>query len=289
MNRGVNNKKICVWETDSIQFVKYIECKIYETFQKLANEQLTTTPILAPEATSVQNQLEQDQQLLDDQPLSPKSDKDPLENVKVMYNGRDILDICSNIKNSWNVRYTYLPENNFTMYLANRSQYHRLGSSWNTKEYSLDLCTRCCFQYPVKYKEKPSSETDDIMPLVTIYPDNHRLTLKIGVAPKRINAINNQPSTQPPPNHGNINANYNPYSFKPATPNSFYMNNNNNINNNNMASGYNGMGIGMGNPGSGTTTPKPYPNINRPHHNQSGINYNNNNNNKMPYKMYSHF
>lgn len=91
------------------------------------------------------------------------SEKKRFDNLKIMYNGRDILDFCANIANkSWNVQYTHLPENNFPMYLANRSQYHRLGASWNTKEYTLDTCRKCLFQYPVKYPDYQTSNTNAI-------------------------------------------------------------------------------------------------------------------------------
>lgn len=75
------------------------------------------------------------------------------EDLKILYNGRDILDLGGNIQTNskrWNLRYTYLPENNnIPMFLANRSQYHRLGANGHIQDYSLIKCENCDFQYPI--------------------------------------------------------------------------------------------------------------------------------------------
>lgn len=256
----------------------------------MANEQLATTPILTPEATLVQSKVEQEQnQTQESEPHEEKPENHQLikqqqqqiqqslqaekqlwNDIKVIYNGRDILDICSNFKNSWNIRYTYLPENNFQMYLANRSQYHRLGDSYNTREYSLDICRRCYFQHPVKFQEPTvNNNSDDIMPLVTIFPDNHHLlsTKYAGISanrantPNRINAINILQSSS---NHdigsGAIAANAIVYanhtmdkSLKSRTPTNFYSNNTNKSNNNTIKTNcFNGIiNAGLGNIGIG--------------------------------------
>lgn len=262
--------------------------------QKLASEQLTTTPIIAPEATVQTNQEQpteqpehqqsqpQPEQKEPQQEIVLEADKDQsLSDIKVIHNGRDILDICSNINNSWNIRYTYLPENNFQMYLANRSQYHRLSATWNTREYSLDICRRCYFQYPVKYQENAEVDLDDVMPLVTIYPDNHYLGLKFANATymSRSNAIahNSQSLVTPPPpppppaplplsssdrslNHGiplygSMYGNNNPASLKSQTPTNFFNNNNSHGGNNGSNNASNGVyGNGLTNSAFGGMT-----------------------------------
>lgn len=163
-------------------------------------------------------------------------DKDySLEYVKVMYNGRDILDIASNINASWNIQYTYLPDNNFAMYWPNRSQYHRLGDSYNTREYSLEICRRCYFQYPVKYEEPiNTTNTEDILPCVTIYPDNHHLTNKL--ANNNTNNYNrpnmlSYRSSQTSVLHDLAIANYYNLNLRPQTP-SGNLSNGNTITNN---------------------------------------------------------
>lgn len=60
------------------------------------------------------------------------------------------LNLALTLKDySWNMRYAELPENNLTMFLANRSQYHRLGTNGHIQEYSLNKCQCCDFKYPV--------------------------------------------------------------------------------------------------------------------------------------------
>lgn len=300
---------------------------------------MTTTPIIAPEATSVQSTVEQQQQQQQTQQSEPQheqpenqqliqqqqqheilparesfipsretnfdtleTDKQLWNDIKVIYNGRDILDICSNIKNSWNIRYTYLPENNFQMYLANRSQYHRLGESYNTREYSLDICRRCYFQHPVKFQENAADNSDDIMPLVTIFPDNHHfLPIKYaGVpantatinTPNRINAINVQQTTS---NHGigngaiaaavaantiaYTNHMINNKNLKSQTPTNFFNNNTNNINSNALkTNGFNSIiNNGLGNIGMGNYSNNSKNGMENPTIGSSRMNSNNNN------------
>lgn len=268
---------------------------------------MTTSPIIAPEAT-VQTIIEQEPIEQPEHELSPSqsseleepeeddddTEKDQeqlqqqqqpqppleaekitgLENVKVFINGRDILDIWSNINNSWNIRYTYLPENNFQMYLANRSQYHRLSATWNTREYSLDMCRRCYFQYPVKYLDNATAQlqAEDVMPMVTIYPDNHYLGQKftnasylsrsniMGMA-QQLSAQQALTAPTPPlppappssfnermnhgiPVYGNMYGNGNSTGLKSLTPTNFYNVPSGNGNNNAAISG-NAFGNGL--------------------------------------------
>lgn len=73
------------------------------------------------------------------------------KNLKVIYQGRDILDFGSNVANqSWNVQYAHLPEQNYQMYMNNRSQYNRLAPGYESPEnYSLNACSKCTFHFPV--------------------------------------------------------------------------------------------------------------------------------------------
>lgn len=97
-----------------------------------------------------------------DDPISDEmADEIRYKNLKIIYGGRDILDFCGNIANkSWYIQYTYLPEKNISMCLANRSQYHRLSVGWDPKGAKLDTCRKCAFQYPVKvpdFQAKPTA------------------------------------------------------------------------------------------------------------------------------------
>lgn len=78
--------------------------------------------------------------------------------MSIKYGGRNILDLGSNLAGAqadWPLQYTNLPENNFPMYLANRSQYHRLGPSGHVQEFTVTVCScrsrngTCAFAYPV--------------------------------------------------------------------------------------------------------------------------------------------
>lgn len=85
-------------------------------------------------------------------------DKIRYRNLKVIYGGRDILDLSGNLANkSWHTQYAYLPEINFKMLMDNRSQYNRLSSGYHENpnhDYILSKCGSCTFQYPVVITEK---------------------------------------------------------------------------------------------------------------------------------------
>lgn len=71
-------------------------------------------------------------------------------NEKIEYQGRDILDLAKNLKDSsWKFQYAQLPDKNMAMFMANRSQYHRLGANGLNREYDLASCQKCTFQFPV--------------------------------------------------------------------------------------------------------------------------------------------
>ncbi|XP_031617524.1 probable cyclin-dependent serine/threonine-protein kinase DDB_G0292550 [Contarinia nasturtii] len=81
-------------------------------------------------------------------------------NLKIMYDGRNILDFSANVANkSWNVQYAHLPEKNIEMYINNRSQYNRLASGYEGPEnYALSKCNfcKCKFEYPVLNFDVPT-------------------------------------------------------------------------------------------------------------------------------------
>ncbi|XP_055685506.1 uncharacterized protein LOC129791376 [Lutzomyia longipalpis] len=71
------------------------------------------------------------------------------QDCKIMYGGRNIIDMGSNLTNgSLKIRFTELPENNFPMFLSNRSQYHRLGAHGHIQEYTLIRCSCCGLMIP---------------------------------------------------------------------------------------------------------------------------------------------
>lgn len=70
--------------------------------------------------------------------------------LKIEYQGRDILDLGKNLTDSsWKFQYARLPDNNVSMFMANRSQYHRLGANGLNREYELATCHKCTFPFPV--------------------------------------------------------------------------------------------------------------------------------------------
>lgn len=82
------------------------------------------------------------------------------KNLKIMYEGRNILDFSANVANeSWNVQYAHLPEKNYEMYINNRSQYNRLASGYEGPEnYQMSKCNlcKCSFEYPVMNYDVPA-------------------------------------------------------------------------------------------------------------------------------------
>lgn len=92
----------------------------------------------------------------DDDKASIDLDLIRYKNLKIMYEGRNILDFRANIMDahSWNVQYAQLPQQNYQMYINNRSQYNRLASGYESPEnYTLNACNKCGFQYPVMNAE----------------------------------------------------------------------------------------------------------------------------------------
>ncbi|CAG9784606.1 unnamed protein product [Diatraea saccharalis] len=80
--------------------------------------------------------------------------KEKVEDVKVMYGGRDILNLMSNLTDTrWSYRATLLPSNNPTLFFANRSQYHRLGPYGTRTQYVNDSCRACGFSWVVGASE----------------------------------------------------------------------------------------------------------------------------------------
>lgn len=101
-----------------------------------------------------------------EEPSAPIED-DAIFDVKIGYNGRDILDLAKNLtdNNAWKFQYADLPNNNVQMFMANRSQYHRLGADGLNCEYDLASCPRCAFKYPVMSPGKAQNN----MPSVKMY------------------------------------------------------------------------------------------------------------------------
>ncbi|XP_026757174.2 uncharacterized protein LOC113516884 [Galleria mellonella] len=76
--------------------------------------------------------------------------KENIEDVKINYGGRDLLNLMSNLTDSrWSYRATVLPPNNPALFFANRSQYHRLGPYATRTQYVKDTCRDCGFTWVV--------------------------------------------------------------------------------------------------------------------------------------------
>lgn len=288
------------------------EEEIVETSSEQTIEAVAVEPTIGAAASAV--------------PVTPATevvDDDDIryKNLKVMYGGRDILDFCANISNkSWHVQYTYLPEKNISMCLANRSQYHRLSATWDAKESKMDTCRKCSFQYPVK---TPDFQCQPVKKTTALDAINSK-----GLTDNNMNRNRASPmfngNQQKSMNMFNTNNNMNNPNvglyeymsmFQKQNSAATAMNNNNNASKQaNYGFQYNGNGNGNNNPngfmnnfnqGINNTNAnnnmlnnKQLYAMHRQNLNNSNNANNNNNNNmnanannyvKMPYKMYSHF
>ncbi|KAK2584794.1 hypothetical protein KPH14_007112 [Odynerus spinipes] len=78
-----------------------------------------------------------------------KSYEKPNCNSKIVYNGRDILNLGANIREPfWQMRTPNLSLHNLKTIMANRSIYYRLGEKGLTEEYPTRNCNECGFCEP---------------------------------------------------------------------------------------------------------------------------------------------
>lgn len=80
----------------------------------------------------------------------------PPNDAKVIYNGRNVLDLGGNLTDpKWQFRSAELPAGNSKMFFENRSQYHRVATSTADYNVSADIeevweqCKSCDFRYPI--------------------------------------------------------------------------------------------------------------------------------------------
>lgn len=77
------------------------------------------------------------------------------EKVELDHCGRDILDLGANLVTQFPLRATELPEKNLTLFLQNRSQYHRLGKFGTVEKlYFADCKKKCGFSFPIPPGQK---------------------------------------------------------------------------------------------------------------------------------------
>jgi hypothetical protein len=165
----------------------------------------------------------------------------------VVVNGRDILDLYANLRNSaFNLRYTDLPEKNMNLFFANRSQYHRLGANGHVQEYTLVKCNCCDFEYPINGYLTPNNNNNNNKNNITLSTAINNNFMGNNIANNAKNMINNVANTnvnnmmpfgntfnQQQLNNNANNTSYMYYqNMKTASP--YYNNNNNNSSNNNM-------------------------------------------------------
>lgn len=209
------------------------------------------------------------------------------KNLKIMYGGRDILDFCGNIANkSWHIQYTFLPEKNISMCLANRSQYHRLSANWDAKlETKMDTCRKCSFQYPVKtpdYQCISANKTTILDSINSMVPNdniknnsnikNFHGMMYIGNQQKSFNSFKSAPN--------NAGMNNSSMSFNSNGYQSMYPNQYNNTSAMNTSAISTSKQANYGHQHQYGAYRQTYPN---------NTSNNANNYGKMPYKMYSHF
>ncbi|XP_073941445.1 uncharacterized protein isoform X1 [Choristoneura fumiferana] len=84
------------------------------------------------------------------EPFAQPQPRPKEEEVKIIYGGRDILNLMPNLTDPrWNYRATLLPPNNPALFFANRSQYHRLGPHGTRTQYVTETCPVCGFTWVV--------------------------------------------------------------------------------------------------------------------------------------------
>lgn len=92
-------------------------------------------------------------QVIDDEEkerLAAILDEIRFKHLKIIHRGRNILDFESNVAKSWIIPSAHLPEHNIKVFMANRSQYHRLTPGWiDLPEHPMIKCGKCDFHYPV--------------------------------------------------------------------------------------------------------------------------------------------
>lgn len=105
------------------------------------------------------------------------------EHLKIVHNGRDVLDFESNVARSWIIPATHLPEHNIKMFMANRSQYHRLTPAWaEAADHPMVNCGKCDFKYPAyepSEKQQPPCIPSDSASLAGLM---NTLTVNSGAA-----------------------------------------------------------------------------------------------------------
>ncbi|CAG2059448.1 unnamed protein product, partial [Timema podura] len=92
-------------------------------------------------------------------PKNPRIESRPFESgrillcqQRVVYKGRDILDLSGNLfRSPWDLRPAVLPARNINMFWKNRSQYHRLSEYGTRETFEEVACpvSSCSFRIPI--------------------------------------------------------------------------------------------------------------------------------------------
>lgn len=230
----------------------------------------------------------------------PKPIQEPTLPLTITYEGRNVLDLASNLAGgnaAWPLKYTLLPENNFPMYLANRSQYHRLGP--NIQEFTLGVCNchmkneMCAFPFPVDdhpTPDVPQTVGDQLRQFVqSLEPPQPPRFTNVAPQPEPRNQLFNSLNMNTSAVNCNSNMQYTNF------VNQLMGNGVNNMGNgiNNMGNGVNNMGNGvMGNNTfngiMGNNFNNNYTNHNAALNRILGPNHNNNQQNVPNQKLYAH-
>lgn len=137
------------------------------------------------------------------------------KNLRIMHEGRDILNFEANVSKSqsWSIQYANLPETNFNMFMANRSQYHRLAPDWqDAPDQLMEKCGKCDFHIPANMHngKQPVDEPTTLVSLMKSLTMNNA-TGCTTPAPTAVTAVQ-------PPNHSPNSSVGQSYMQQPPTP-----------------------------------------------------------------------
>lgn len=147
LNRKGNWKKALAWLNENVRFlIRLLSSTLQNPKSSSEEDDLPSST-----ASSVSTPVSSPPPETKSQSESPEPTEAEEEfDSKIEYRGRDVLDLAKNLTDTtWKFQYARLPENNVSMFMANRSQYHRLGANGLNREYDMATCNKCTFQFPV--------------------------------------------------------------------------------------------------------------------------------------------
>nr|CAD7449406.1 unnamed protein product [Timema bartmani] len=120
-----------LWLDLSVTTLKTDDLRLYRSFSVSSGIGSLGSSVLASGGSSTTTRTNSRTSSRSNSPLTPSV---PVKPLRVVYKGRDILDLSGNLfRSPWDLRPAVLPARNINMFWKNRSQYHRL-SEYGTRE-----------------------------------------------------------------------------------------------------------------------------------------------------------